>query len=70
MGEVCSPVLFSLLINEQTEEINENGRHGIQLSWDLIQILILLFADDVVLLPDSIIGLQTQLNICMQRRND
>jgi hypothetical protein len=62
-GEVCSPVLFSLLINELTKEINENGRHRIQLSPDLIQILILLFADDVALLSDSIIGLQTQLNI-------
>jgi len=62
-GEVCSPVLFSLLINELTKEINANGKHGIQLSPDIIQILIMLFADDVALLSDSITGLQTQLNI-------
>ena len=62
-GEVCLPVLFSLLINELTKEINDNGKHGIQLSPDLIQILILLFADDVALLSDSVIGLQTQLNV-------
>ena len=48
-GEVCSPVLFSLFINELTKDIIENGKHGIQLSPDLIQLLILLFADDVVL---------------------
>ena len=30
---------------------------------DLIELLILLFADDVVLLSDSVIGLQTQLNV-------
>jgi len=62
-GEVCSPILFSLLINELTKEINENGKHGVQLSPDIIQLLILLFADDIALLSDSIVGLQTQLNI-------
>jgi hypothetical protein len=62
-GEVCSPILFSLFINELTKEINMNGRHGIQLSPELVQILILLFADDVALLSDSVVGLQCQLNI-------
>ena len=62
-GDICSPILFSLLINELTKEIKEQGRHGIQLSPELIQIMILLFADDVALISDSIIGLQTQLNI-------
>jgi hypothetical protein len=62
-GEVCSPVLFSLLINELTKEINMHGRHGVQMSPELVHILILLFADDVALLSDSVIGLQTQLNI-------
>ena len=47
-GEVCSPVLFSLFINELTKDIIENGKHGIQLSPDLIELLILLFADDVL----------------------
>ena len=71
-GEVCSPVLFSLLINELTKDITENGKHGIQLSPDLIELLILLFADDVVLFSDSVIGLQTQLNIlyCTANRLD
>ena len=36
-GEVCSPVLFSLFINELTKYITENGKHGIQLSPDLIE---------------------------------
>ena len=62
-GEVCSPVLFSLFINELTKDIIESGKHGIQLAPDLIELLILLFADDVVLLSDSVFGLQTQLNI-------
>ena len=60
---MCSPVLFSLFINELTKDIIESGKHGIQLAPDLIELLILLFADDVVLLSDSVFGLQTQLNI-------
>ena len=65
-------VLFSLFINELTKDIIENGKHGIQLSPDLIELLILLFADDVVLFSDSVIGLQTQLNIlyCTAKRLD
>ena len=62
-GEVGSPFLFSLFINELTKDIIESGKHGIQLAPDLIELLILLFADDVVLLSDSVFGLQTQLNV-------
>ena len=52
-----------LFINELTKDIIESGKHGIQLAPDLIEWLILLFADDVVLLSDSVFGLQTQLNV-------
>ena len=60
---MCSPVLFSLFINELTKDIIESGKHGIQLAPDLIELLIVLFADDVVLLSDSVFGLQIQLNV-------
>ena len=60
-GDICSPILFSL-INELATEIIQNGKHGITLSPELIQIL-MLFADDVVLLSYTVIGLQQQLNI-------
>jgi hypothetical protein len=59
-GDVCSPVLFSLFINELALEIIRNGRHGV--TFDLIEIFILLFADDIVLLSETVVGLQTQLN--------
>ena len=62
-GEICSPVLFSLFINELAEEVTQRGKHGVPLSPDLIQILILLFADDVALVSTTVIGLQQQLNI-------
>ena len=62
-GEMCSPVLFSLLINELPKDITERGKYGIQLAPDLTELLILLFADDVVLLSDSVIRYWTQLNV-------
>jgi hypothetical protein len=62
-GEINSPIIFSLFINELTKDILAEGRHGVQLFPDLVQILIMLFADDVALISDSVIGLQTQLNI-------
>ena len=60
-GDICSPILFSLFINELVNEIMQNGKNGITLSPELIQILIMLFADDVVLLSYTVLGLQ--LNI-------
>lgn len=62
-GDNCSPILFALFINELANDITQHGRHGVSLTPDLIQILVLLFADDVVLLSTTVIGLQHQLNI-------
>jgi hypothetical protein len=62
-GEVCSPVLFSLFINELARDIISNGRHGIQLIPEFVEILILMFADDVILMSDTVCGLQNQLNV-------
>ena len=61
-GDLCSPVLVSLFINELALDIINNGRHGVNLSSDFVQLMILLFADDMILLFESVIGLQTQLN--------
>jgi hypothetical protein len=61
-GDVLSPVLFSLFINEIAIDIINNGRHGATISFEYIELLILLFADDLVLLAETVIGLQTQLN--------
>ena len=58
-GEVCSPLLFSLFINELATEIVQRGRHGIQLIPDLIEIL----------MSDSVCGLQNQLNILYETAN-
>lgn len=62
-GEICSPALFSLFINELAKEIVLKGRHGIQMMPDLMEIFILMFADDIILMSDSVGGLQNQLNV-------
>ena len=62
-GEITSPLLFSLFINELARDIIKNGRHGIQLLLDMLELFILLFADDIVLLSDTIVGLQNQLDV-------
>ena len=61
-GDICSPILFSLLINELANDIMLNGKHGITLAPDIVQILIMLFADDVILMSYTVVGLQHQLN--------
>ena len=62
-GENCSPILFSLLINELANEVEQHEKHGLTLSPYLIQILIMLFAYDVLLISNTVVGLQQQLNI-------
>ena len=61
-GDVCSPVLFSIFINDLTLEVINAGRHGASFPNDLLELFILLLADDVILMSETPIGLQTQLN--------
>ena len=65
-GDICSPVLFSIFINELTREVISKGKHGVTLSQELFELFILLLADDVVLLSETVVGLQNQLN-CLHR---
>ena len=65
-GEITSLLHFSLFINELARDIIKNGRYGIQLLPDMIEFFILLFADDIVLLSDTVIGLQNQLDVLVR----
>ena len=58
----CGPIFFSILINVLAKEIKDNCKHCIQLTPNSPDISILLFADDIVLLSDTVIGLQNQIN--------
>ena len=69
-GCVLSPTIFSSFINQLAKYITDTGRHGIQLLSGLIELFILLFADDVALLATTPCGLQNQLDsleVCCDR---
>ena len=61
-GDVCSPILFPLSISELTLEVINKGRHGVGFIFDAFELFILLLADDVILVSEIVVGLQTQLN--------
>ena len=65
-GCVLSPAPFSIIINELATKVSENDKHGVQLLPGLIELFILLFANDLALLSCSPTGVQTQLD-CLQR---
>ena len=58
--------MFSLLINELYTKLSENDIRGIQLFPDIVEIFLLMFADDIALISDTVIGLQMQLNCLHQ----
>ena len=62
-GCLCSPSLFLIFINELSIALNIDGKHGIQLLAGTASLFHLLFADDSLLLSDTVTGLQNQLNI-------
>ena len=61
-GCLFSPLIFSLLISEVADFVRQNGRHGIQLLPGLEEIFLLLFADDVVLVSSTPVGLQNHIS--------
>ena len=65
-GCILSPTLFSIFINEIGNKIEEFGRHGVQLIPEMVELSILLFADDLALMASTPQGLQNQLDILME----
>ena len=57
-GCIMSPLLFSYLEQEITNEIRRRGENGIQLFPGAAEIAILLFADDIILIADTFTELQ------------
>ena len=58
-GDAYSPSLSYLFIKELPLEIIDDGRHGVTLNSDFIKLFIMLFADCIVLLTETVIGLQS-----------
>ena len=65
-GCKTSPIIFSLLISYVAKMVIRNGKHGVQLMPDFVDIYLLMFADDVVLISDTVIGLQNQLDVLLR----
>ena len=69
-GENLSPLLFSLYLNDLETYLTENGCTHLQVKLDnendltnYIQLLVLLYADDTILMADSKEKLQNGLNV-------
>ena len=62
-GCLLSPLMFSFFVNELAVELSNHGKHGIQLIPGAAELFLLLFADDVILLSNTVVGLQNQLNL-------
>ena len=62
-GCSLSPILFSMFINELNDIMVESGVRGIQMFPHLVEIFLLMFADDIACISDTISGLQKELNI-------
>ena len=60
-GCLISPQLFSFFINELAKELKRSGLKGIHLFPNDIEILVLMFAGDIVLHSETVNGLQLQL---------
>ena len=59
-GEVLSPFLFSLFINDLELHLQQSTSAGLTL--DQLSIYLLMFADDAIIFSDSVDGLQSSLN--------
>ena len=55
-GDVCSPILFSLFINELALQVIDKGRHSACFMIDAFELFILLLADDVILMSETVVG--------------
>ena len=60
---MLSPVLFSIFINKLSDKMSEGAIKGLQFFPEITKILLMLFADDVILSSDTVVGLQRQLSI-------
>ena len=68
-GCMLSPRLFTIFISEISRVLNDKCSNGIQFLSNFDIIHHLFFADDVILVSDTVQGLQQKLNILEQQSN-
>ena len=54
---MCSPILFCLFINELALEVINIGRHGVGFMFDAFELFILLLADNLTLVTETVVRL-------------
>ena len=59
-GEIMSPILFSIFLNDVEMQLTDNGNDSITL--DQLTLYLLLFANDAVVFSESPVGLQKSLD--------
>ena len=64
-GCLLSPELFILFINELERMLKLSESKGINV-WEATEVLLLMYADDIVLIGEAIIQLQRKINILEQ----
>lgn len=62
-GCILSPMLFNLFINELVMDIKAKCLNGIFITQDISDIFALLYADDIANCADTVVSLQSQLNL-------
>ena len=69
-GCKCSPLFFSLFINDIVEYLRQECGHGIFVSQYTDEIIVLVYADDISNFADRVACLQKQINtifkLCIQ----
>ena len=60
-GECLSPFLFAMYINDMEQELENNGVNGIDIG--MFKVLLLLYADDIVLFGNTSEELQKSLDV-------
>ena len=65
-GCILSPLLFSMFLSELEVELNSCGARGIDTFNDPLGIFLLMYADDIALVSDSIADLQKKIN-CLEQ---
>ena len=66
---VASPTLFSIIINQTAIHVQEGGKHGLQLLPGKVELLILLFAGDIILMSAGLVYRSNSITCKRQERN-
>eukprot|EP00745_Piridium_sociabile_P014687 TRINITY_DN21651_c0_g1_i6.p1 TRINITY_DN21651_c0_g1~~TRINITY_DN21651_c0_g1_i6.p1 ORF type:complete len:655 (+),score=42.51 TRINITY_DN21651_c0_g1_i6:130-2094(+) len=64
-GCILSPLLFSIFLSELQTDLMNSGARGIDIFADPLGVFLLMYADDIVLVSDSVTDLQKKI-VCLE----